>query len=229
VRAVAPGLVALLAAAGLLAAPPCPAAAQQGRALAILQAASARYDAANTVCADFVQRLDVTLLKETRTGKGRLCQREPDRFAMRFAEPKGDAVVVDGTSVWVYYRSLDSTQVLKYPLTAAPGGYDFQRQFLTDPGSKYTLTLGKRERVAGRSCDQITLVPKTDVSFKSAVVWVDVADKLLRQVRVVDENESVRTITLNNVQIDPRVPASWFTFTVPQGAHVVSAPGSTGG
>jgi outer membrane lipoprotein-sorting protein len=236
-RGVGRGLAAVLVAVALAAVAPHAAGAQQSRgaqggrqrAIDILNAAAARFDSVRTSCADFTQRLDVTLLKETRTGKGRLCQRAPDLFAMRFTEPKGDAVVVDGSSVWVYYKSLDSTQVLKYAMSSAPGGYDFQRQFLTDPDTKYDLTLQGRESVDGRACDRIGLVPKDEASFKSAVVWVDVADKLLRQVRVVDENGSVRTITLSATQLDPRIPASWFTFEMPRGAHVVSPPGIGGG
>jgi outer membrane lipoprotein-sorting protein len=222
-------VAAVLAAGGLLAVAARPAAAQQERALRILDAAEARYAAARTVCSDFVQRLDVTLLKETRTGKGRLCRRQPDRFAMRFTEPPGDEVVVDGSAVWIYYRSVDSTQVMKYPVTDAPGGYDFQRQFLADPASKYTVTYETRERVAGHMCHRIRLVPKQEMSFKSAVVWVDTSDSLLRQVRVEEENGSIRTLTLESVELDPKVPASWFTFTLPKGVRVISPGGGVGG
>lgn len=224
--------IAMLAAAGLLAVAGPPLAAQQTaaqhtRALRILEGASKRYAAARTVCSNFVQKLDVTLLKETRTGEGRMCREQPDRFAMRFTRPRGDAVVVDGSSVWVYYHSADSTQVMKYPVSKAPGAYDFQRQFLTDAASKYTVTYMARERVAGHVCDRIRLLPKKDMPFKSAQVWVDPADSLLRQVRVVDENASVRTVTLLSVEIDPKVPASWFTFTPPPGVRVVT-PGGAG-
>jgi chaperone LolA len=206
-----------------------PASAQQDRALAILDAASAKYDAAHTVCADFVQHLSVPLLKEERTGKGRLCQAHPNRFAMRFTDPAGDAIVADGTSVWVYYPSLDAKQVMKFPMAEAPGGYDLNRAFLSDPGSKYTLTYEAKEPVAGRPCDRIRLVPKTDASFKSAEVWVDASDSVLRQVRVEDENGSVRTLTLQDVRMNAEVPAGWFTFTPPPGAQVITPPGGGGG
>jgi outer membrane lipoprotein-sorting protein len=222
-------VAAILAAVSLLALASRPVAAQQERALRILDAAEARYAAARTVCSNFVQRLDVTLLKETRTGRGRLCRQQPDRFAMRFTDPPGDAVVVDGSAVWVYYRSVDSTQVMKYPVADAPGGYDFQRQFLLDPASKYTLTYEAPERVAGHLCHRIRLVPKQEMSFESAVVWVDSADSLLRQLRVVEENGSIRTLTLVSVELDPKVPASWFTFTLPKGVRVISPGGGVGG
>lgn len=197
--------------------------------VAILDGAATRYEAAHTMCADFVQHLLVPLLKEDRTGKGHLCQQQPNLFAMRFTEPKGDAVVADGTSVWIYYPSLDPKQVMKFPMADAPGGYDLHRAFLSDPGSKYTLTYLGKEAVNGRACHRIKLVPKGDgSSFKTAEVWVDVANSLLRQVRVEDENGSVRTLTLQGVAMDPNVPEGWFTFTPPPGASVIS-PGSRGG
>jgi len=216
------GLLLLLASA-------VPASAQQDRALAILDGASARYSAARTMCADFVQHLSVPLLNEERTGKGRLCQAHPNRFAMRFTDPAGDLIVADGTSVWVYYPSLDAKQVMKFPMADAPGGYDLNRAFLSDPGSKYTLTYEAKEAVAGHPCHRIRLVPKTDASFKSAVVWVDASDSVLRQVRVEDENGSVRTLTLDHVEMDKAVPSDWFTFTPPPGAQVITAPGGGAG
>ena len=200
-------------------------AAQQERALDILEGASARYDAAHALCANFVQHLSVPLLGEDKTGKGRLCQAQPNRFAMRFTDPPGDAVVVDGSWVWVYYPSLHPKQVMKFPMADAPGGYDLHREFLSDPGSKYTLTYEKQESVGGHPCHRIRLVPKQSASFQAAVVWVDVADSLLRQVRVESENGSVRTLTLADVVLNPDVPADFFTFTPPPGAEVITPPG----
>jgi outer membrane lipoprotein carrier protein len=220
--------VSALAVWGTLAAIGPRAAAQDARALPILEAAAGRYAKADTLCADFVQHLSVPLLGEDRTGRGRLCQAQPDRFAMRFTEPPGDAVVVDGTSVWVYYPSLDPKQVMKFPMSSSPGGYDFHREFLTDPASRYTLTYEARESVGGHACHRIRLVPRAEASYRAAVLWVDAADSLVRQVRVEDENGSVRTLTLNTVELAPTVPAGWFTFTPPAGAQVITPLPGTG-
>jgi outer membrane lipoprotein-sorting protein len=190
--------------------------------MTVLEGASARYDRISTLCADFEQSLSVPLLKQEQTGRGRLCQSRPDRFAMRFTEPEGDVVVVDGTYVWVYYKSQDPKTVLRFPVGAAPGRFDLYGEFLQEPAEKYTATLDGREAVEGHDAYRIRLVPRTSASFKAAVVWIDVDDRLLRKVRVEEENESVRTVTLSNMDPAAQAPSGWFTFTPPPGAQVIS-------
>ncbi|HSG46982.1 MAG TPA: outer membrane lipoprotein-sorting protein, partial [Longimicrobiales bacterium] len=140
--------------------------------------------------------------------------------AMRFTDPAGDAVVVDGTWVWVYYPSMDAKQVLRFAMAQSPGGFDFHREFLQDFATKYALTLEGPETVTGRSTYRIRLVPRTTASYQSAVVWVE-ANGVLRQVRVEEENGSVRTVTLDRVEMGVQPPAGGFTFTPPPGAQVV--------
>jgi outer membrane lipoprotein-sorting protein len=195
--------------------------AQEGRALPILEDASARYERMSSLCADFSQRLEVTLLGDERSGAGRMCQARPDRFAMRFTEPAGDLVVLDGSSVWLYYPSLDEKQVIQLPVTATAGGFDLYREFLERPAEKYEATYETEEAVAGHATYRIRLVPRAPTSYDGAVVWIDRAGGLLRQVRVEEENGTVRTVTLRNIEIDPQVPEGWFVFTPPPGAQVI--------
>jgi outer membrane lipoprotein carrier protein len=196
--------------------------AQEARALMLVEGAAARYEAASGLCADFTQHLSVPLLGDEKTGTGRLCQARPDRFAMRFTEPAGDAVVVDGSWVWLYYPSIDAKQVLRFPIAQAPGGFDFHRELLERPGEKYRLEYEGPEAVGGRDTHRIRLVPRDQVDFEAAVVWIDVTDRLLRKVRIEEENGTVRTVTLATVELDPAIPDDWFRFTPPAGAEVIS-------
>ncbi|HZD04352.1 MAG TPA: outer membrane lipoprotein carrier protein LolA, partial [Longimicrobiales bacterium] len=113
-----------------------PAAAQEGDPWAVLEKAAERYAAVGTFCADFHQTLDVPLLGQTREGTGRLCQKPPDLFSMRFTDPPGDLVVVDGKNAWVYTPSRDPDQVLKAPASAAGERLDFHREFLDSPRTR---------------------------------------------------------------------------------------------
>jgi len=197
--------------------------AQESRALDALELAAARYRSAPTLCADFVQELTVPLLGEERTGRGHLCQAQPDLFAMRFSDPDGDLVVVDGTWVWLYTPSLDPTQVFRFSMTEAPQGFDFHREFLERPAERYEVTWEAEDEVEGGTADRIRLVPLTpDASYDAAVVWVDRRQHLLRRVRVEEENGSVRTVTLDNVRLGASAPDGWFTFTPPAGAQVIT-------
>ena len=67
-----------------------------------------------------------------------------------------------------------------------------------------------------------------DASFVGGVLpaaslnTLDAGIPLLRQVRIEEENGSVRTVTLQSVDLAPSdLTDEWFTFTPPEGAHVI--------
>lgn len=195
--------------------------AQEADAYAVLERAAERYAAIRTFCADFHQVLDVPLLGQRREGTGRLCQRRPDLFSMRFTDPPGDLVVVDGENAWVYTPSRDPDQVLKAPASAAGGRLDFHREFLESPRTRYEAEGQGTDTVAGTATRRILLRPREPDRYREAVVWID-GDGFLRQVEIREENGSVRTVTLTSLQVDPAVPEGTFSFTPPPGTRVVS-------
>lgn len=194
----------------------------QDRGLGVLQGAAARYQRVDALCAQFTQHLSVPLLQEERTGVGRLCQASPNLFAMRFSDPEGDAVVVDGESTWVYFPSLDPKQVFKGPVEASAGGRDFHREFLERPEEKYHVRYEAAEAVDGIATHRLRLVPKQPAGYTAAVLWIDIREPLLRRIRIVEENESVRTITLRDIDLDATPDPQMFSFTPPPGALVIS-------
>jgi len=195
--------------------------ASQEQGLGVLHGASARYEAISTLCADFTQRLSVPLLGTERTGSGRLCQGRPNLFAMRFSDPAGDLIVVDGAFAWVYFPSNDARTVLKTSAENSAGGRDFHREFLEDPESKYDVAYEAMEEVDGRQTHRLRMTPLRPATYRSAVVWIDDGAPVLRQLRLEEENGSVRTITLSDVGFDVDPGPDWFVFTPPDGALVM--------
>lgn len=212
-------LVSVAAAAALGAHVP---ASAQERGLEVLQAASRRYAPLRTLCADFVQHLRVPLLDQERTSRGRLCQARPNLFAMRFTEPAGDLVVVDGESMWYYTPSTDAKQAFRFPITQGTRGQDFHREFLEDPELKYDVTYEASDEVAGSRTHRLRLRPKQPTSYRAAVLWIEQGTSLLRAIRIEEENGNERTINLRNIAFDVTPPAGWFTFTPPPGTLVVT-------
>lgn len=194
----------------------------QDRAAQALQAASARYQEIQTLCADFQQVLTVTLLGEEKASRGALCQRRPNLFFMRFSEPAGDEVVADGTWFWVYYPSMNPGQVIRLPLDPARGGLDFYREFLESPGEKYDATLEGEEAVTGRRTLRIALRPRAPRGYREARVWIDPVEGMIRRVEIREDNGTIRLLTLDRIRVDPPVEAGAFTFRVPEGVRVIS-------
>jgi outer membrane lipoprotein-sorting protein len=195
--------------------------AAQDRGLDILHEAAERYAAVETLCADFTQHLLIPLLGTERTGTGRLCQGRPNLFAMRFDDPEGDLIVVDGAVAWVYFPSSDAKTVLKTSADRSAGGRDFHREFLENPEQKYDVSYEDTEVVDGHATHRLRMRPKNPMSYRSAVVWIDDGNPVLRRIRLEEENGNVRTVTLADVGFDVDPGDGWFTFTPPPGAIVM--------
>ncbi len=129
----------------------------------VLKQAADAYARVRSLQADFVQKLDNPLLGSTTTSRGTIYQRRPDRFLMRFSDPKGDLVVADGQSLWVYYPSVDPDQVMRSRGRA--GAMDLQAQFLGDPLARFTPTLEGTEPVGGRPATVLKLDPRVDTGY----------------------------------------------------------------
>jgi len=218
--AFARSVVALLGAV-LPLAPADHAGAQEDRALHLLEQAGRQYARIESFCAGFRQELVVPLLDQVVRSRGVLCQKQPDKFSMRFTEPEGDVVVADGEYFWVYYPSADPGQVLRFTMASRPGGMDFHREFLENPREKYELEYVGREEVTGRSAHLIRARPRGPSTFIRARIWLDPTRALILQVELTMENESVRTVTLADFRLNPEPDPDRFTFTPPPGAQVI--------
>ncbi len=194
----------------------------QERALEVLSGASERYASVETLCANFEQKLEVTLLGREIVGNGRLCQGRPNLFGMRWSDPSGDLVVVDGTHAWVYFPSTDPMTVLRTGAERSAGGQDYHREFLVDPSSKYEIEYAESEEIDGHRVHRLIMRPLRPMSYHTATVWIDANDSVLRRIRLEEENGNVRTVTLTDVVFGATPGSGWFAFTPPDGAVVMA-------
>ena len=190
-----------------------------------LEEAARRYREVRAMCADFEQVIEMRLQRRTISTAGRICQQRPNLFSQRFTDPDGDMVIADGEYVWVYYRSLDEEQVNRFPAASSPGGEDFIREFLEDPGTKYDAEEGGIEVVDGRDCRVVDLTPREGASFRRARLWVDVRSHVIRRLETHESGERIRTLTLSDIDLSSTPDPAVFVFEVPEGARVVGPRG----
>jgi outer membrane lipoprotein-sorting protein len=195
--------------------------AQDERAYEVLEAASERYWGLETLCARFHQEIEVTLLRQTRVGDGTLCQRQPAEFSMRFSDPEGDLVVVDGDFLWTFYPSIDAAQVIRFAAAGAEGRFNFYKNLLEDPRGRFDATYDGVD-LAARPSHKLSVTPKDAEAFRSAVVWIDVESHLITGVDVYDTNESIRRVRLTDLRVNVEVSDSEFRFVPPPGARILS-------
>jgi outer membrane lipoprotein-sorting protein len=209
-----------LAAGALLAAAP---AAPAQDAAAIIGRSSRVYRSLASMRADFVQVIDNPMI-DSAESRGTLVQAGASKLAMRFTNPPGEAIIIDGEHVWIYTPSTVPDQVLrmKLPSGGPVYGYNIIAWLLDKPAERYEPKYLRQDKVGARSVDVIELVPAVpDLPFERAIVWLDRADALPRRLEITEHGGAIRTLTLSKVQVNQRVPDSTFTFTVPSGVRIV--------
>jgi outer membrane lipoprotein carrier protein len=192
-------------------------------AQAIIGRAARVYRSLASLQADFVQMIDNPMI-DSAESRGTLVQAGPAKLAMRFSDPAGEAIVVDGEHVWVYTPSTVPGQVvrLSVPSGGPVYGYNLLAWLLDRPAERYRPSYLKSERIDGRTTDAIQLVPAVpDLPFSKAVVWIDREDALPRRLEIHEESGATRTLSLSHIRVNQSVPASTFQFKVPEGVRVV--------
>jgi outer membrane lipoprotein carrier protein len=200
-----------------------PARVEAQDAAAIVGRSSRVYRSLASMRADFVQVINNPMI-DSAESRGTLVQAGPSKLAMRFTDPPGEAIVIDGEHVWVYTPSTVPGQVLrmKLPSGGPVYGYNIIAWLLDKPAERYEPRYVRRDTVGGRTVDVVELVPAVpDLPFERAIVWLDQGDALPRRLEITERGGALRTLTLSKVQVNQRVPDSTFAFQVPSGARVV--------
>jgi outer membrane lipoprotein carrier protein len=190
---------------------------------AILDRASASYDTVKTLQADFVQIIANPMLGDPDTTRGRLYQRKPNYFAMRFTEPKHDRVVADGERLWLYTPSTTPGQVIR---TAIPGtgttGPNLIGQFVERPRERYDARYVRADSLRDGPVDVIVLTPRAqDLPYSAATVWIAKQDGLVRRIEIEETSGQRRIIVLRNLTVNRAIAAREFRFSPPAGLQVV--------
>jgi outer membrane lipoprotein carrier protein len=192
-------------------------------AQAIVGRSSRVYRSLSSLKADFVQVIDNPMI-DSAESRGVLVQAGADKLSMRFSDPPGEAIVIDGQHVWVYTPSTTPGQVLRLavPSGGPVYGYNILAWLLDRPAERYQASYLRTDKLNGRAMDIVALVPAVpDLPFERAVVWLDREDALPRRLEISERSGSTRILTLSRVQVNRSVPERTFTFEVPPGARVV--------
>lgn len=198
-------------------------AAQAQDAAAVIGRAARVYRSLASLQADFEQVIDNPMI-DSAESRGTLVQAGNAKLAMRFTDPPGEAIVIDGEHVWVYTPSTVPGQVirLKAPSGGPTYGYNLLAWLLDRPAERYRPSYLRSELIGGRTTDVIKLVPAVpDMPFTEAVIWLDREEALPRRLEIHEQSGATRTLKLARLRVNQKVPDRTFTFKVPAGARVV--------
>ena len=195
---------------------------------AVMQRAVQAYADLRSVRAEFRQTITNPITGTNSVSRGVLLRKDPNLLSINFTDPKGDRVVSDGQSLWVYLPSSAPGQVMRMSAKANnalamvdPGGV-----FLTSPGSRFDMSDGGMATVQGRKTNIVNLVPKqANGTFTRARLWIDTVNGYVRQFEVTDPNGLKRVVTITSIQPNAVVSAPEFRFTPPKNVRVLDSIG----
>lgn len=132
-------------------------------------------------------------------------------------ETKGQIVLTDGVTSWSYSSKKKQVIIDNYKNdgnTFSPNKYLFSY-----PENFYSDLEGSEE-VSGVDCYLLKLSPRSKGNVKSAKVWVDKNDHLIRKIHIVS-SESTDTYLLKKISLDTGISSSKFTFSPPSDVEVI--------
>jgi outer membrane lipoprotein carrier protein len=153
--------------------------------------------------------------------RGVLAIRRPNRFRWDYREPYEQLIVADGARVWLYDKDLEQVTVRKLDdtLSATPA------MLLTGEGKLEENFLVTQVQ-AERGIQWVQMEPKRDdTDFKSVRLGFEGPE--LRFMQLADKLGQTTRLEFTQIELNPLLDPSRFTFTVPPGADVIgdaSAP-----
>lgn len=197
----------------LLLVPVVPAGAQDAPSLQALQS---RYDGLDGLRAAFTQVTASEFANDsTRIGGTVLLSGNKYRV-----ETPAQTVVTDGTTTWIY-SPVDSQVVVND--ADAEASTLTPQAFLTSAVGAYDVSSTRSARRDGARHDVLSLAAAdTSARFEEATLWVRRADRIVTRLRAVDRNGSILDLRLRDIEVDPPLEQTAFSFSAPEGVEVVN-------
>jgi len=151
---------------------------------------------------------------KSQTSSGTLYIKKENKYRI---ETSSQILVTDGTTSWSYSPGKKQVVIDNYKETGntfSPNKYLFQypENFYSD--------LSGTETMGGKDVYVLKLKPREGGIVKSASLWVGKDDWLIKKIYIQTE-ESTTTFNVKNIQINPGLSNSKFTFTPPEGVEVI--------
>jgi len=165
--------------------------------------------------ANFKQTLSDRAGEIVETASGELAIRRPDRFRWDYREPNQQVIVADGTRIWLYDSDLEQVTVRKLDatLSATPAMLLSGQGNLQD---NFSVVQTSQEG----AIQWVRMEPKRDdTDFKWVRLGFDATT--LKFMQLADKLGQTTTLEFSQLQRNPAIDSSRFTFTVPAGADVI--------
>jgi outer membrane lipoprotein carrier protein len=183
----------------------------------VLREVEKRYTAAQ-FSAEFLQESTIRAMEITDFASGRIYVRYPGMMRWEYEKPEPQAIITDGTKLWVYRPQDNQVLTGSAPVFFRDGK---GASFLSDirlVRQKFTITLHPPE---GENLYELRLVPR-ESTLNISQVRLLITPRTYTIARIVTLNDygDDTRIDIINTQFNVELTPSLFTFEIPPGADV---------
>jgi outer membrane lipoprotein carrier protein len=173
------------------------------------------YDALNALQASFTQRISSDFAGDTTRIEGTVLL-SGNRYRVQTPD---QTVITNGETTWIYTPA-DSQVVVND--AGSDASQVTPKTFLTASADRYRIT-GSTTDMRGNTPHVKLSITATDASsrFEEATLWVRRSDRVVTRMQAADRNGSTLDLRLENIDVNPSLQDSAFTFSPPVGIEVV--------
>ncbi|MEX0935629.1 MAG: outer membrane lipoprotein-sorting protein, partial [Gemmatimonadota bacterium] len=92
---------------------------------------------------------------------------------------------------------------------------------LAEPGERYDAELEGTDVIDGIEMNVLNLTPRVSSPYRRARIWIDPESDLIRKLEILEESESIRTVELSGMRLDPDLSRARFRFDPPPDVQVI--------
>ncbi len=182
---------------------------------ALLQRVEAKYEDVSTLRAEFTQTMSSSYGDQDQSFAGTVLL-QADKYRV---ETGNQTLVTDGKTTWVFNK--DENQVVINSNVDDETSFSLSG-FLFDVRKQYDAVSARSVSLDGQKHFLLLLKPKdTESFFREVRLWLRDGDTMVTRLEVNDANETKMTFNLRNVELNPKLSASAFSFKPPSSAEVI--------
>lgn len=175
----------------------------------------AKYDGVQSVKAEFTQTLTSSYSKESSSSSGTVYL-QGNKYRV---EAAGQTLVTDGKVTWVYLPSDKQVLINDYQKDETTFSLN---DFLFAHRDRYNVVKSTTTRLDGQKHHVLTLKPKQkDAFYTEVVLSMRDKDNVVTRLQVQDLNGTKMFFTLKNIQLNPKLNSTVFTFQPPKNVEIV--------
>lgn len=174
-----------------------------------------KYATIQSLRAEFTQTMTSAYTDEASSFTGQLVL-EGNKYRV---ETGTEVLIVSDEEMYIYRPS--EKQVLINDVVEDDNSFS-PSDFLLNYDERFDVSDVETVTLDGTRHYKLRLIPKKEDSFfQEATFWVRNSDTIITRVEVLDVNDTTMVFALKNIQLNPTIDATTFTFTPPAGVEVV--------